>query len=99
MVDNPEFSKNAFLSAFIHEEFAEVEANIPNDIVAITLKFIEDNEGIETAKLTAEFLLAYAIKIAKSSKEDWLAFIGISDAISDNEEKFIQKLRGLLGLN
>jgi hypothetical protein len=99
LISNPDFSNNVFLAAFINEEFAEIEGRIPEDVVSLTLKLIEEHEGVETAKLTAEFLLAYSISIAKSSKEDWLAFVGIKDDISDNEEKFIQKLKELFGMN
>ena len=61
---------------------------------AIFLKVISKSGNI---LLTKEFLIEYATVIAKSSKEDWLAFIGLKDSISDHEELFLKKLRSLLG--
>ncbi len=60
----------------------------------IFLKVISKSANI---LLTKEFLIEYATVIAKSSKEDWLAFIGLKDSISDHEELFLKKLRSLLG--
>ena len=58
------------------------------------LKVISKSANIILIK---EFLIEYATVIAKSSKEDWLAFIGLKDSISDHEELFLKKLRILLG--
>jgi hypothetical protein len=57
---------------------------------------IETTEGKDTLDLLKDFLIAYAVYIAKSSTEDWKSFIGLSDSISDAEETFISKLKELI---
>jgi hypothetical protein len=57
---------------------------------------IHDIEGDETYKKFTNCILAYATEIAKASKEDWLAFIGIKDNISDKEVVFLNNLKTLL---
>jgi hypothetical protein len=93
VADNPVFQTNEFLLAFISEDFPRVDESIPEDILVISLKIIEDKEGKVTLELVKEFLLQYALIIAKSSKEDYLAFLGLDDSISDSEAIFINKLR------
>jgi carbonic anhydrase len=51
------------------------------------MKLIHDTEGETTYLLFIDCVMIYAKEIAKASKEDWLAFIGLSDNISDQEEK------------
>ena len=97
LIANPKYLKSEFLVAFVKEEFPEIEEDIPENILEVALSIIEINEGQETLLLTKEFLIEYATVIAKSSKEDWLAFIGLKDSISDHEELFLKKLRILLG--
>jgi hypothetical protein len=92
---NPEYRKCEFLVAFIMEEFPEIEDEIPENIIQIVIPVIESTEGKETMNLTKQFLIDYATYIAKSSKEDWLAFIGLKDSISDQEKNFIEKLKVL----
>ena len=91
--NNPVFQTNKFLLAFTSEDFPRVDDSIPEDILSMSLKMIEDNEGIETTELVKDFLIEYALKIAKSSKEDYLAFIGMDSSVSDSEAIFINKLR------
>ena len=81
--------------AFVEEDFPKIEDNIPENIIEIAMSIIEMQEDKETATLTKQFLIEYAVCIAKASKEDWLSFIGIKDAISDSEAKFIKKLEKL----
>ena len=57
------------------------------------MSIIKKREGKKTANLTKQFLIEYATYIAKAAKEDWLAFVGIKDSISDKEEQFIKKLK------
>ena len=42
-----------------------------------------------------KFIIEHAGCIAKASQEDWLSFIGLKYAISDNEAKFIKSLEEL----
>jgi hypothetical protein len=60
------------------------------------MDLIHDNEGDETYEVFTNCILAYAVKIAKSSKEDWLSFIGLKDNISDQESIFLHNLTILL---
>ena len=93
---NPLYFNNTFLKTFISEIFPEVEDDIPEDIIKITLPIIEEKEGNETIVILKEFLIEYATYIAKASKEDWLAFLTIKDSISDAELAFIEKIRNLM---
>ncbi len=93
--NNASFSSSNFLVAFVEEDFPKIEDNIPENIIEIAMSIIEMQEDKETATLTKQFLIEYAVCIAKASKEDWLSFIGIKDAISDSEAKFIKKLEKL----
>lgn len=95
---NPDFLKNEFLGAFVNEAFPEIEADIPENILETALAIIGEREGNDTLALTKEFLFEYATAIAKSSRENWLALIGLKGAISDEEAVFLQKLRFHLGL-
>jgi hypothetical protein len=92
---NNAFEENEFLVSFVNENFPVVEDHISDDVIPTVLKFIEQAEGSQTASLTKEFLIQYAIFIAKSSKEDYLAFVGIKDSISDEEQVFIEKIKHL----
>lgn len=96
---SPQFMRSEFLVAFVKEDFPEIEDEIPENILAIAMSIIEAHEGKETAEITKQFLIEYAINIAKSSKEDWLSFIGIKDSISNKEEEFINNLRFLFDFN
>ena len=93
--NNASFLSSNFLVAFVEEDFPKIEDNIPENIIEIAISIIEMQEDKETATLTKQFLIEYAVCIAKASKEDWLSFIGIKDAISDSEAKFIKKLEKL----
>ena len=93
--NNASFSSSNFLVAFVEEDFPKIEDDIPENIIEIAMSIIEMQEDKETATLTKQFLIEYAVCIAKASKEDWLSFIGIKDAISDSEAKFIKKLEKL----
>lgn len=90
---NPSFLGSEFLVAFVKEDFPIVEDEIPVDIIDITFSIIQKHEGVETANITKLFLIEYATSIAKASKEDWLAFIGLADSISDQEELFLKQLK------
>ena len=92
---NNAFYEDEFLVSFVNEEFPVVEDQIPDDVIPTVLKLIEHEEGPQTASLTKEFILQYAVFIAKSSKEDYLAFVGIKDSISDEEQVFIEKIKHL----
>ena len=92
---NSKFTESEFLVAFVEEEFPKIEDKLPEDLVEIVMSIIENQEGKETANLTKQFLIEYALCIAKASKEDWLSFIGSKDSISDGEEKFIKRLEEL----
>ncbi len=89
------FKDNAFLNSFVDEEFPKVSDQINDNVIPVVLRIIEESEGESTAALTKEFLMQYAIFIAKSSKEDFLSFIGFDDSISDEEELFIEKIKHL----
>ncbi len=95
---NPDFLNSEFLVAFVKEDFPEIEDEIPENIIGIAMSIIKKQEGKKTAELTKKFLIEYATSIAKASKEDWLAFIGLADSISDEEELFIEKLESLFDL-
>ncbi len=96
--NNASFSSSNFLVAFVEEDFPNIDDNIPENIIEIAMSIIEMQEDKETATLTKQFLIEYAVCIAKASKEDWLSFIGIKDAISDSEAKFIKRLEKLFSL-
>lgn len=96
--NNASFSSSNFLVAFVEEDFPNIDDNIPENIIEIAMSIIEIQEDKETAALTKQFLIEYAVCIAKASKEDWLSFIGIKDAISDSEAKFIKRLEKLFSL-
>jgi len=96
--NNASFSSSNFLVAFVEEDFPKIDDNIPENIIEIAMSIIEIQEDKETATLTKQFLIEYAVCIAKASKEDWLSFIGIKDAISDSEAKFIKRLEKLFSL-
>lgn len=96
--NNPEFLNSEFLVAFVKEDFPDIEDDIPQNIIEIAMSIIEKREDKQTVNLTKQFLIEYATCIAKSSKENWLAFIGLKDSISDKEKQFIIKLRELFFL-
>jgi hypothetical protein len=96
---NTKYQKCDFLVSFIKEDFPEIEGEIQENIIEVVMPIIEQNEDNETLNLTKQFLVDYAIYIAKSSKENWLAFIGLKDNFSNKEEKFIDKLKDHFGLN
>ena len=97
--NNPEFLNSEFLVSFVKEDFPEIEDEIPQKIIEIAMPIIEKNEDKQTANLTKQFLVEYATCIAKSSKEDWLAFVGLKDSISEKEEQFIKKLESLFDID
>ena len=92
---NPKFHNSEFIIAFAEEEFPKIEEDVPENIVEIAMSIIESQEGKEIANLTKQFLIDYALCIAKASKEDWLSLIGFKDSISDTEEQFIKRLEEL----
>jgi hypothetical protein len=96
--NNASFSSSNFLVAFVEEDFPKIDDNIPENIIEIAMSIIEIQEDKETATLTKQFLIEYAVCIAKASKEDWLSFIGIKDAISNSEAKFIKRLEKFFSL-
>ena len=85
-----------FINQFFREDFPPMEEKISNNAASIIMTMIRENEGEATYSLFKDCIVSYATEIAKSSKEDWLAFIGLSDNISDQEEKFLLKLEELL---
>jgi hypothetical protein len=93
---HPDFKNNAFLVDFVAEDFPELDEKIPDNIVHIAFPLIEEAEGRETVEILKSFLIEYATNIAKASKEDWLAFIGMKDAVSDAEQDFIDRLKALI---
>jgi len=93
---HPNFKENEFLVSFISTEFPHIEDHIPDNIYELVFPLIEATEGKDTLDLLKDFLIAYAVYIAKSSTEDWKSFIGLSDSISDAEETFIIKLKELI---
>lgn len=94
---NPKFINSEFILAFAEADFPKFgfDYDVPENIVEIAMSIIESKEGKETANLTKQFLIDYALCIAKASKEDWLSFIGLKDSISDTEEQFIKRLEEL----
>ena len=92
LAKKPEYLESEFLAAFVKEDFPDIEEKIPDNILSLGMQLIEKNEGPEIKTLTKKFLIDYATVIAKSSKEDWLSFIGLKDSISDEEEAFINRL-------
>lgn len=97
--NNKEFLDSEFLVAFVKEDFPEIEDEIPENIISIAMSIIKKKEGKKTANITKQFLIEYAIYIAKAAKEDWLAFIGLKNSISDKEEQFIKKLESLFDID
>jgi len=97
--NNNEYLNSEFLVAFVMEDFPEIEDEIPENIIEIAMSIIEKKEGKETVNLTRQFLVEYATYIAKAAKEDWLAFVGLKDSISEKEERFIEKLESLFNLD
>jgi hypothetical protein len=97
--NNKEFLNSEFLVAFVKEDFPEIEDEISENIIGIAMSIIKKREGKKTATITKQFLIEYATYIAKSSKEDWLAFVGLKDSISDKEEQFIKKLESLFEID
>ena len=93
---HPNFKENEFLVSFISSDFPPIEDHIPDNIYELVFPLIETTEGKGTLDLLKDFLIAYAVYIAKSSTEDWKSFIGLSDSISDAEETFISKLKELI---
>lgn len=91
----PDFRNCEFLNAFMNEQFPNMDEKIPEDVVQVTMNMIEGKEGKHIAELTKEFLIKYTIQIAKSSKEDYLSFIGLADSISDAEEQFLARIKEL----
>lgn len=92
---NHNYTHNEFLNAFVAEDFPEIEGEIPASILTESMALIKEQEGEQTANITKHFLIEYAVTIAKSSEEDWLAFMGLKDSISDSEAQFIQSLEEL----
>jgi len=92
----PNFKENEFLVSFISADFPPIEDHIPDNIYELVFPLIEAIEGKDTLDLLKDFLITYAVYIAKSSTEDWKSFIGLSDSISDAEETFIFKLKELI---
>lgn len=95
----PEYSANEFVTAFCADEFPDLEEKINEDNVRAALTLIESREGPETVRLLKHFLLDYATAIAQSSREDWLSFVGLKDALSDEEELLLNKIRKLFMLS
>ena len=93
---HPNFKENEFLASFISSDFPPIEDHIPDNIYELVFPLIETTEGKDTLDLLKDFLIAYAVYIARSSTEDWKSFIGLSDSISDAEETFISKLKELI---
>ena len=97
--NNPEFLNSEFLVAFVKEDFPVIHDEIPEKIIEIAISIIENQEDKQTLTLTKQFLIEYTTHIAKSSKEDWLSFVGLKDAISDKEEQFRKNLKELLNFS
>jgi len=97
--NNKEFMNSEFLVAFVKEDFPEIEDEIPDNIIGIAMSIINKKEGKKTAIITKQFLIEYATYIAKAAKEDWLAFVGLKDSISDKEKQFIKKLESLFDVD
>ncbi len=97
--NNKEFLNSEFLVAFVKEDFPEIEDEIPDNIIGIAMSIINKKEGKKTAIITKQFLIEYATYIAKAAKEDWLAFVGLKDSISDKEKQFIKKLESLFDVD
>ena len=97
--NNKEFLNSEFLVAFVKEDFPEIKDEITENIIGIAMSIIKKKEGKKTAIITKQFLIEYATYIAKAAKEDWLAFVGLKDSISDKEEQFIKKLESLFDID
>lgn len=93
---NEEFLNNEFIKQFFIENFPETEKRIEISEASKLMDLIHDIEGDETYEIFTNCLVSYAVKIAKSSKEDWLSFIGLKDNISDKESVFLHNLTILL---
>jgi hypothetical protein len=85
-----------FINQFFTEDFPELEEKIGMSKASSIMTLINRTEGETTYLLFKECVLNYAKEIAKASKEDWLAFIGLKDNISDQEETFLFNLEVLL---
>ena len=96
IIKNDEYFQNEFIKQFFIEEFPEQEIKIGMSEASIIMDSIHDIEGDKTYKIFTNCILAYATEIAKASKEDWSAFVGIKDNISDKEEIFLHNLKILL---
>jgi hypothetical protein len=97
--NNNKYLDSEFLVAFVKEDFPEIEDEIPENIIEVAMSIIQKKEGEKTANITKQFLIEYATHIAKAAKEDWLAFVGMKDSISEKEELFIEKLESLFNLD
>jgi hypothetical protein len=85
-----------FVNQFFIEEFPAIEEKIGMSDASSIMTLIHDTEGATTYLLFKDCIISYAREIAKASKEDWLAFIGLTDNISDKEETFLYNLEVLL---
>ena len=85
LMNNNEYLNSEFIVAFVKEDFPEIEDEIPDNIIGIAMSIIQKREGKKTANIIKQFLIEYAIYIAKAAKEDWLAFVGMKDSISEKE--------------
>lgn len=93
---NEKFLNNEFINQFFIENFPELERRIEMSEASKLMDLIHDIEGDQTYEIFTNCIVAYAVKIAKSSKEDWLSLIGLKDNISDQESVFLHNLTILL---
>jgi hypothetical protein len=93
---NEQYAANEFIIAFFKEDFPSGSEKLSMSDASRIMSMIRDKEGEETYLLFKDCILKYCIEIAKSSKEDWLAFIGLTDSISDKEAVFLRNLEILL---
>jgi hypothetical protein len=96
LLEHPKFKESEFLMAFISEEFPYIDEKISEDVIPTVIRLIDEKEDKGTVADFKEFIIYYINCIAKSSKEDYLSFIGLSDSISDEEERFILKIKELI---
>jgi hypothetical protein len=96
LLEHPKFKESEFLMAFISEEFPYIDEKISENIIPTVLRLIDEKEEKGTVTVFKEFIIFYINCIAKSSKEDYLSFIGLSDSISDEEEHFLMKIKELM---
>ena len=87
---------NDFINQFFTEDFPQLEEKIGMSDASSIMSLIHKTEGETTYLLFKDCIINYATEIAKASKEDWLAFIGLTDNISDKEEIFLFNLGVLL---